>query len=426
MTEPDDRDGTLDLTADEALQLQPEQAAEAGGTDPGQLDVDLEEDRYHRLRLIPWWDQSRLQNARMLIVGAGALGNEILKNIALLGIGRTMIVDLDIIEESNLTRSVLFRLSDTGQEKAAVAARSAMQINPDITVEGRSGDINYDIGLGVFSEMDIVFGALDNREARVTINAACYKLGIPFVDGAIEVTNGMVRVFTAAEDQPCYECTMSELDYQLLNMRRSCALLSRDEILEGKVPTTPTTGSVIAGMQVQEAVKLLHADRELPTLSGKGFFFNGMTHDSYIINYQRREDCPAHETLGDIRRLEHHSTELTLAEALDMVRTEVSPKAVLEFHRELCTRLYCPQCDKHEDFFGSLGKLTVRQAECPECGGMREPELTHSITGSEDYLDRTLAGIGLPLYDIITGRAGWDMRHYLIAGDRRDALGSIA
>ena len=354
------------------------------------------------------------------------MGNEILKNIALLGIGRTMIVDLDIIEESNLTRSVLFRLSDTGQEKAAVAARSAMQINPDITVEGRSGDINYDIGLGVFSEMDIVFGALDNREARVTINAACYKLGIPFVDGAIEVTNGMVRVFTAAEDQPCYECTMSELDYQLLNMRRSCALLSRDEILEGKIPTTPTTGSIIAGMQVQEAVKLLHADRELPTLSGKGFFFNGMTHDSYIINYQRREDCPAHETLGDIRRLERHSTELTLAEALDMVRTDVSPKAVLEFHRELCTRLYCPQCDKHEDFFGSLGKLTVRQAECPECGGMREPELTHSINGSEDYLDRTLTGIGLPLYDIITGRAGWDMRHYLIAGDRRDALGSIA
>ena len=57
---------------------------------------------------------------------------------------------------------------------------------------------------------------------------------------------------------------------------------------------------------------------------------------------------------------------------------------------------------------------------------MREPELTHSINGSEDYLDRTLTGIGLPLYDIITGRAGWDMRHYLIAGDRRDALGSIA
>ena len=417
-------DDVLDLTSEEALQLAPEEAPAA--TPEEALDVDLAEDRYHRLRLIQWWDQPRLQSARVLVVGAGALGNEILKNIALLGIGRTMIVDLDTIEESNLTRSILFRAADNGQEKAVVAARAAMEINPDITVEGRSADVNYDLGLGVFGEMDIVFGALDNREARVTINASCYKLGVPFVDGAIEVTNGMVRVFIGAEDQACYECTMSELDYQLLNMRRSCALLTRDEILEGKVPTTPTIGSIIAGMQVQEAIKLIHADRDLPTLAGKGYFVNTLTHDSYIIEYQRREDCPAHETLEDIRKLDRKSTELTGGELLEMVRSEVSPKAVAEFHRELCTRLYCPKCDVHRDCFTSLGKLTVKQAECPECGTMREPALTHSLNGSEDYLDKTLAELGLPLYDIVTGRAGWEMKHFLIAGDREAALGSIA
>lgn len=390
------------------------------------LDVDMHEDRYHRLRLIQWWDQQRLRNSRMLVIGAGALGNEILKNLALLGIGRTMIVDLDRIEESNLTRSILFRAADNGEEKADVAARAAMEINPDIIAEGRSGDVNYDIGLGVFGEMDIVFGALDNREARVTINAACYKLGVPFIDGAIEVISGMVRVFTGAQDQACYECTMSELDYKLLNMRRSCALLTRDEILEGKTPTTPTNSSVIAAIQVQEAIKLLHADRELPTLAGQGYFFNGLTHDSYIVNYQRREDCPAHETLEDIQTLDRRSTELTGAEALDIVRAEVSDKAVVEFHRELCTRLYCPECDRYDDYFQSLGRLTVKQAECPACGAMREPELTHSLSGTEDYLDRTLADLGLPLYDIVTGRAGWDMKHFLIAGDRAAALGTIA
>jgi len=401
-----------------------EQAVEV--TFPEPIDVDLHEDRYHRLRLIQWWDQERLQNARVLVVGAGALGNEILKNIALLGIGRTMIVDIDIIEESNLTRSILFRASDNGREKAAVAARAGMEINPDITVEGRNADINYDVGLGVFGEMDIVFGALDNREARVTMNSACYKLGVPFVDGAIEVTNGMVRVFVGGEDQACYECTMSELDYQLLNMRRSCALLTRDEILEGKVPTTPTIGSIIAGMQVQEAIKLLHADRGLSTLAGKGYFVNSLTHDSYIINYKRREDCPAHETLEDIQKLDVRSTELTGAEALEMARSEVSAEAVVEFHRELCTRLYCPKCDQYEDYFRSLGKLSAKEAECPHCETMREPDLTHSLNGTEDYLDKTLAELGLPPYDIITGRAGWDMKHFLIAGDREAALGSIA
>lgn len=426
MEERPQADEALDLTADDGLDLvqTPEAQMQVA---PGQaIDVDMEEDRYHRLRLIQWWDQERLRNAKVMVVGAGALGNEILKNLALLGIGRTFIVDLDTIEESNLTRSVLFRAADNGCPKAATAARAAVGINPDILVEGRSADVNYDIGLGVFREMDVVFGALDNREARVTINANCYKLGVPFVDGAIEVLNGMVRVFVAGEDQPCYECTMSEMDYKLLNMRRSCALLSRDEILEGKTPTTPTNSSVIAGIQVQEAIKLLHKDRGLPTLTGKGYFFNGLTHDSYVITYQRREDCPAHETLEDIRELDRKSDELTCAEMLEIVRSEVSNQAVVEFAREMCSRLYCRECDVREDYFSSLGKLTVRQAECERCGTVREPELFHSINGTEDFLDRTLAEIGLPAYDIVTGRAGWEMVHFLIAGDRAAALGVIA
>lgn len=390
------------------------------------IDIEMHEDRYHRLRLIPWWDQDRLQSARFLVVGAGALGNEIIKNAALLGIGYTMVVDIDVIEESNLTRSVLFRHGDEGKPKVDIAARTAREINPDVVVEPRTADINYDIGLGVYGEMDIVFGALDNREARVSMNSACQKMGVPFVDGAIEIIQGMVKVFVPGDGEPCYECTMSDQDYQLLNMRRSCALLSPDEILAGKVPTTPTTGSVIAGMQVQEAVKLLHQDRDLPTLKGKGFFYDGYSNESYVIDYDYRDDCPAHERLEEITELDRGADDLSAGEALEMVRSRVDPEAVVEFHRELCTRLYCPACDEYEDYFDSLGKLKVSEAECPNCGQMREPELTHSINGTEDYLDRTLADLGLPLYDVITGRAGWEMEHFLLAADRDEALGSIA
>ena len=66
-------------------------------------------DRYSRFRLIAWWDQEKLARSRFLVVGAGALGNEVLKNLALLGVGYIHVVDFDRIEESNLTRSVLFR-----------------------------------------------------------------------------------------------------------------------------------------------------------------------------------------------------------------------------------------------------------------------------------------------------------------------------
>lgn len=79
---------------------------------------DFEEDRYGRLRLIPWWDQDRLKNATIMVVGAGAIGNELVKNLTLLGIGKILIFDMDSIESTNLTRSILFRAKDVGRNKA--------------------------------------------------------------------------------------------------------------------------------------------------------------------------------------------------------------------------------------------------------------------------------------------------------------------
>jgi len=391
-----------------------------------ELQVELAEDRYDRLRLIPWWDQERLRAARVLVVGAGALGNEILKSLALLGVGRILIADLDTIEDTNLTRAILFRAGDRGRAKAEVAAERVMEVNPDVRAEALVGDINYDLGLGVFREMDLVFGALDNREARVTINANCWKLGHPWIDGAIELMQGVARVFAPGPDAPCYECTMSQLDYKLLSQRRSCALLSRDDVLQGKVPTTPTIASIIGGIQVQEGVKLLHADRDLPNLAGRGFFYNGLNHDSYLIQYQRRDDCPAHEHMCDIIEMDHGAADLSGRAMLDLVRQEVGPRAQVEFERELCTRLHCPHCDETRDFFRSLGKVTIAAATCPTCGEVCDPVLTHKLDGSEDYLDRTLAELGLPPCDIITGREGLNMKYYLLAADRELALGSIA
>src|SRR3954452_14550562 len=89
-----------------------------------------DEDRFDRFRLISWWEQAKLTRAKVLVIGAGALGNEIIKNLALLGIGNLFIADLDRIENSNLSRSILFRESDNGAFKAEVAARRAKEIFP--------------------------------------------------------------------------------------------------------------------------------------------------------------------------------------------------------------------------------------------------------------------------------------------------------
>ena len=392
--------------------------------DDSVLDVDLHEDRYSRLRLIHWWDQERLAAARVMVVGAGALGNEICKSLALLGIGRVLLIDLDTIEDTNLTRSVLFRQADQGRAKAAVAAAAMRDINPDVRVEARVGDVIHDLGQGLFRDVDIVLGALDNREARVHINAVCWRHGVPWVDGAIEVMQGVARMF-APPDGPCYECTMSETDYKLLTMKRSCALLSRDDIIEGKVPTTPTVASLIAAIQVQEAIKWLHRDRDLPLLCGKGFVYNGLSNDSYVVEYQRRANCPAHDHVDEVVPTGLRAAQATVGEMLELVRRHVSPGAALEFDRELCISFHCRCCDERAPVFQPLGKLTGTNAACPICGEPREPELTHAVYGDEAYLDRTLADIGVPPYDIVRGREGFQAKHFLLDGDREEALGEV-
>ena len=251
-----------------------------------------DEDRYARFRLIAWWDQDKLAAARVLVVGAGALGNEVLKNLAMLGVGHVTIVDYDDIEESNLTRSILFRSRDRGQFKADVAARTLRDINPDISVSAIKGNIITDVGLGLFADVDVVIGCLDNREARLWVNRSCWKVGTPWIDGGIQEISGVAKVFVPP-DGACYECAMTENDYRLISLHYSCPLLKQEDLAAGKVPTAPTIASIIGGLQTQEALKLIHG---MPVAAGAAMIFNGVANTFYTTKFQHKENCLSHDT----------------------------------------------------------------------------------------------------------------------------------
>lgn len=376
--------------------------------------ADFAEDRYSRLRLIPWWDQEKLKNACILVVGAGAIGNELIKNLALLGIGSILIVDMDKIEQTNLTRSVLFRAGDVGRYKAEVAAERAMELNPDVRAKAFTGNIIDDIGLGVFARVDVVLGGLDNREARLAINQNCYKLGKTFIDGAIEALGGFARVF--APPGPCYECTMTEADWRMINQRKSCALLTHEQMAEGKIPTTPTSSSIIAGVQVQEMLKILHADRGLPTLAGKGYVFNGLTHDSFIVEYQKKPDCMSHDAYGPAEKMPWRAEETTLEQVLAQARADLGEGAVVDFDRDIASVASCA-CGHQKPLFAPVHKLRGADLACPECGKTMQFETFHTLTGSEDFLNKTLGETGIPPLHIFCGRRGMEERYYECTGD---------
>jgi adenylyltransferase/sulfurtransferase len=380
-----------------------------------------DEDRFARLRLISWWDQERLSRAKFLVVGAGALGNEILKNLALLGVGHVVVADRDRIENSNLSRSVLFRGEDCGLAKAGVAAARAREIYPGMRVQPLTADIVHDLGAGAYRWADVILGGLDNREARVAINRAAARAGKVWIDGAIERLQGVARVFDPACG-PCYECTMNEIDWQMLQARRSCALLTRDDLEAGKVPTVSTTASVIAGIQCQEAVKLLHG---LETLEGRGFVFDGMMHTSYVVAYTRKDDCPAHDPDEPVQSLLLSVAQTRTGDFLERVRSDLGPEAVIETGSELLSSLFCPHCNEDEPYLASLGKVSQRQGRCPKCNQHRTPNLYHTIDGSESFLDRTLGELGIPPWDVLAGRCGLEQAFYEFAGDRASVLGPV-
>jgi adenylyltransferase/sulfurtransferase len=394
------------------LDPEPEEADQPRDSEAPDLIID-DEDRYARLRLISWWRQEKLAAARVLVVGAGALGNEVLKNLALLGVGQVDVIDLDEIEPSNLSRSVLFRNEDGGKPKAEVAAKRAREINPDIQIRGRRADVITDIGLGLFADVDVVIGCLDNREARLWVNRQCWKVSTPWVDAGIQEIQGVVKVFTPP-DSSCYECTMTSRDYQLLNLRYSCPLLRREDILAGKVPTAPTIASMMAALEVQEALKLIHG---MPVAAGSALVFNGVTNQFYTTQLPRREDCLSHETYPEPVELSlGHAA--TVADLFAEARKTLEGPLALALDRDLVTTVACDRCGWSKEIMRPRTKVKMTEANCPTCQEGARPEIVTQVEEDSPLASRSLAEVGIPAYDIVRVDGATTSGFFLLGGDR--------
>jgi adenylyltransferase/sulfurtransferase len=402
-------DPSVSFPDDDGPATPPGGAADAPGPD---LVID-EGDRYGRLRLIPWWRQERLASARVLVVGAGALGNEVLKNLVLLGVGTTYVIDLDEVEPSNLSRSVLFRAEDGGRPKAEVAAAHARAINPDCRIIPMWGDVITDVGLGLFRDVDVVIGCLDNREARLWVNRQCWKAGTPWVDSGIQEIQGVVKVFVPP-DSACYECAMTSRDYELLNRRYSCPLLRREDILEGKVPTAPTIASMMAALEVQEALKILHG---LPVQAGSALVFNGVANQFYTTKLPRRDDCLSHEHYPDPLALPLGHRD-TLSAAFEAARSTLAGPLTLTLERELVATITCPRCGWGNEVLRPRTKVAQSEAICPECRELGRPEVLSAIEEHSPLADLPLASLGVPPYDVLRIDGAEGSGFFLLEADR--------
>lgn len=284
------------------------------------------------LSQLSWFKLDRLKQANVMVVGCGALGNEVLKNLVLFGVGHLVIVDFDVVESTNLTRSVLFRREDaeTGRPKVLVAADRLREINPSVHILPLQGDICHDIGLGLLRQMDVVVGCVDNRWARYCLNRLCMRAGVPWVDGGIDGLEGTARVFMPGKN--CYACNLGPEALKDLSYRISCSTAIRRNEQAGRVPTTPVIASIIGAVEAQEAVKLLHSEElargELTSLCGKMFYYEGQHLAARVVDFTAYdEDCPVHEQWFPVESVEI-TTDWRVDRALDYLSKRLNCKEV--------------------------------------------------------------------------------------------------
>jgi len=222
-------------------------------------------DRYHRHGLIDWFSQEALSHTKVAVVGAGAVGNEVIKNLSLLGVGEIHVFDIDLIEEHNLTRSVLFRDTDIGQAKAEVASRRAREMDPNIVAKGIFGDFWHNLRLLDLREYDLLFCCVDNFEARIRCNTLCHLAGVDMINVGIDSRFAMVEMFPFSHaEKGCFECNLPVGIYGRISERYSCGHLRKLSFVERKIPTTIITSSAAASLAVSTGLRLGRNDGDEP------------------------------------------------------------------------------------------------------------------------------------------------------------------
>lgn len=375
-------------------------------------------DRYDRQQRIDGWDQAALARARVLIAGAGAVGNELIKNLALLGVGHLLIVDFDRIEESNLSRTVLFENSDVGRAKAPVAAQAAARLNPELDVRYIDGDLFYDLGLGFYRHCDLVVGGLDSLAARSQVGLSCALAGIPFLDGGMWALGGEVRWFMAG-DGPCFECTLSEEDRRRAYERRSCTGFRRQEFepFERRVPTAVSTAAIIGGLLAQETSRYLCG---WEVAAGQAAVYNGLTLTMHRTTLSRDPNCPYHQPYPDVIELDRRAAELTGRELLDRAAADLGGSPLLALGRDFLLGFDCPNCHRREPVAAFLNQVNEEQVTCPHCGAQRQPEIVSHLDDRSAYADRSLSELGVPPGEVLAVRMGAALKLYELSGDVAD------
>ena len=196
--------------------------------------------------------QQKIRNATVLLAGAGAIGNEAVKNLAMLGVGKIIIVDRDRIELSNISRMIFFQPRDLGKNKAEFLAKNIHLKYPFVTTTAYRGNLE-NMPLKLYLDSKVVLCGLDNVVSRIFLTQTCRKYSIPLIDAGITGLNGRVHSYLPPDDA-CPICMFPPNQYSTIaGLRNPCEAPLEQET----VPSFATSISLVSSILAQETIKVI-------------------------------------------------------------------------------------------------------------------------------------------------------------------------
>jgi molybdopterin/thiamine biosynthesis adenylyltransferase len=237
--------------------------------------------RYQRHLLLPEVSeagQQRLLESKVLLLGAGGLGSPAALYLAAAGVGTIGIVDMDVVDASNLQRQILHNMDRIGERKVDSAKKALTAMNPDIDV------VTYDVRIGadnivdLFRGYDLVVDGTDNFPTRYLVNDASLLTDTPVVHGSIFRFEGQATVFHPHVG-PCYRCIVPEPPPP--ELAPSCSEAGVLGVLCG----------VIGSIEAVEAIKMLLGIGD--PLVGRLLAYDALAEEFRTFKVRRDPNCPA-------------------------------------------------------------------------------------------------------------------------------------
>ena len=265
----------------------------AGGSGEEETTFSKEElARYNRHIIIPEFGleaQKKLKEAKVLVIGSGGLGSPLLLYLAAAGVGTLGIVDLDVVDDSNLQRQVLFGVENIGQPKVEAAKIRLKQLNPYIKIKTYNTQFISKNALEIIKDYDVVADGTDNFPTRYLVNDASVLAGIPNVYASIFQFEGQVSVFNYTDKNG-----ITGPNYRDLYPTPPEPGLIPNCAEGGVLGVLP---GIIGSLQANEVIKVITGVGE--PLSGKFFVFDALTFETRTLKISKKNNSPAIKELVD-------------------------------------------------------------------------------------------------------------------------------